>query len=506
MTFLSQRIFLLSLILILGCSAENKISEEEPISVLYTLVVSASEGGSVSTSGGTYKKGTEVTISATPNEGYHFIGWEGTMSTDQTLTITIDSNQTYLALFEVIEYQNSEFIPLGGNAYSISNGEKLMIFEGGIESWTNAEKKLAIYFSSAEESNCNLTIPIETNQNTITYSVSLNDDFFEIEVIPNKSEINLGIHTLRKGYNTLTLKGIETTDIFPKLTSLNIYSNELLSINYVKENSSNRFHYGRRGPSISLGYEFPENTNIKWMYSEIEVPEGYDHIGLFAMASGSRQSYFGIQVKSLVERWILFSVWSPYNTNNPGDVPADQQIQLLKSGEGVTIPPPFGGEGTGGQSYLIYPWKAGVKYSFLKSVEPDSNGNTIYTAYFKDPEEGDWRLIASFLRPKTDTWFAGPYSFLENFYPEEGYKLRKAYYGNIWALSSDEDWFQINNTRFTTDDIGSIQYRLDYQGGVESNKFYLMHCGFFDLYTENYTDFTKTGESAAPLIDFDLLP
>ena len=222
MTFLSQRIFLLSLILILGCSAENKISEEEPSSVLYTLVVSASEGGSISTSGGTYKKGTEVTISATPNEGYHFIGWEGTMSTDQTLTITIDSNQTYLALFEVIEYQNSEFIPLGGNAYSISNGEKLMIFEGGIESWTNAEKKLAIYFSSAEESNCNLTIPIETNQNTITYSVSLNDDFFEIEVIPNKSEINLGIHTLRKGYNTLTLKGIETTDIFPKLTSLNI--------------------------------------------------------------------------------------------------------------------------------------------------------------------------------------------------------------------------------------------------------------------------------------------
>ena len=88
----------------------------------------------------------------------------------------------------------------------------------------------------------------------------------------------------------------------------------------------------------------------------------------------------------------------------------------------------FGNEGSGGQSWLIYPWKTGVKYSFIKSVEPDGNGNTIYTAYFKDPEEGDWRLIASFLRPQTDTWFAGPYSFLENFKPEEGYKLRKAYY------------------------------------------------------------------------------
>ena len=179
MTFLPLRLFLLSLIFILGCSPENKIFEEEPTTVQYTLIVSASEGGSVSTSGGTYEKGTEVTISATPNEGYDFIGGEGTISTYQTLTKIIDSNQTYLALFEIIEYVNSEFIPLGGNAYSVSDGEKLVIGEEGIESWTNAEKKLAIYFYSAEESNCNLTIPIETNQNTITYSVSLNDDFFQ---------------------------------------------------------------------------------------------------------------------------------------------------------------------------------------------------------------------------------------------------------------------------------------------------------------------------------------
>ena len=505
MTFLPLRLFLLSLIFILGCSAENKISEEEPSTVLYTLIVSASEGGSVSTSGGTYEKGTEVTITATPNEGYHFIGWEGTISTDQNLTITIDSNQTYLALFEVIEYENSEVIPLGGNAYSTSDDEKLMIGIDGTESWTSTEKKLAIYFYSAEESNCNLTIPIETNQNTITYSVSLNDDFFGVEVLPNKSEINLGIHTLRKGYNIVTLKGLETTDVFPTLTSFNIYSNELLSLNYVKENSSNRFYYGRRGPSVILGYEFPQNTNIKWMYSEIEIPEGYDHIGLYAMANGSREGYFGIQVNSTEERRVLFSIWSPYVTDDPSQIPEDQRIQLIKSGQDVQVDE-FGNEGSGGQSWLIYPWKTGVKYSFIKSVEPDGNGNTIYTAYFKDPEEGDWRLIASFLRPQTDTWFAGPYSFLENFKPEEGYKLRKAYYGNIWAISSDDDWFQINNARFTTDDIGSIQYRLDYQGGVESNKFYLMHCGFFDLYTENYKDLTKTDQSAPPSINFELLP
>jgi hypothetical protein len=31
----------------------------------------------VSTEGGEYEEGTEVTITATPDEGYEFIGWEG---------------------------------------------------------------------------------------------------------------------------------------------------------------------------------------------------------------------------------------------------------------------------------------------------------------------------------------------------------------------------------------------------------------------------------------------
>ena len=53
-----------------------------------------------------------------------------------------------------------------------------------------------------------LSLSLNSVQSTMSYSVSLNDDFFEVEVLPNKSEINLGIQTLRKGYNTLILKGL----------------------------------------------------------------------------------------------------------------------------------------------------------------------------------------------------------------------------------------------------------------------------------------------------------
>ncbi len=58
-------------------------------------------------------------------------------------------------------------------------------------------------------------------------------------------------------------------------------------------------------------------------------------IGSYFMANGFGQGYFGIQVNSASERRILFSVWSPFSTNNPREIPDDQRITLLKKGEPV---------------------------------------------------------------------------------------------------------------------------------------------------------------------------
>jgi len=76
--------------------------EPEPTApTQYTLEVITGEGGTVSSEGGTYDEGTEVTITATPAEGYEFVGWEGSDSTNETLTITLNSNQTIQAQFEL---------------------------------------------------------------------------------------------------------------------------------------------------------------------------------------------------------------------------------------------------------------------------------------------------------------------------------------------------------------------------------------------------------------------
>ena len=74
----------------------------------YSLNVSAGVGGSVSTSGGTYDDGTIVTITASPNDGYEFVGWNGSNSSDSTISITINSNTTLEALFSEVQTTSTD--------------------------------------------------------------------------------------------------------------------------------------------------------------------------------------------------------------------------------------------------------------------------------------------------------------------------------------------------------------------------------------------------------------
>ena len=71
---------------------------------IYTVTVNSNddEMGTV-TGGGTYLDGTQVTITATPNDGCRFISWnDGSTETSRTITVTADI--TYTAIFEAIPY------------------------------------------------------------------------------------------------------------------------------------------------------------------------------------------------------------------------------------------------------------------------------------------------------------------------------------------------------------------------------------------------------------------
>ena len=67
---------------------------------IYTITVLSANGsmGTVS-GGGEYEVGTEITITAIPNEGYHFVTWNDG-NTDNPRTITVTEDATYIASFE----------------------------------------------------------------------------------------------------------------------------------------------------------------------------------------------------------------------------------------------------------------------------------------------------------------------------------------------------------------------------------------------------------------------
>ena len=81
----------------------------------YTLTVNSQAGGTVSSSGGTYAEGTEITLTAAPNDGYAFVGWSNGVL-NESITIVINSNTTLTANFDIIP---PDTIYIGENGITI---------------------------------------------------------------------------------------------------------------------------------------------------------------------------------------------------------------------------------------------------------------------------------------------------------------------------------------------------------------------------------------------------
>jgi len=82
-------------------------------------------------------------------------------------------------------------------------------------------------------------------------------------------------------------------------------------------------HWCRRGPTATLWHKYAKNIEVKYWYSELKVPKGQDTSGAYFMANGFNVGYLGMQVNTATERRVLFSVWSPFATDDPTEIPED---------------------------------------------------------------------------------------------------------------------------------------------------------------------------------------
>lgn len=404
-------------------------------------------------------------------------------------------------------------IPMGGNSYITKEGPQEESRGGrrggGGGRWQSEDTVQSVFFHVDRAGEFDLALKAKLPQGESKLRATVNGKAREIELKggTDPQAATLGkVQVKEPGYVRVDLQGLKKTgDVFAEVESLSVEAPEEMVLNYVKDNESNRFYWGRRGPSVHLGYTLPKGEPVEWFYNEVTVPEGSDPLGSYFMSNGFGEGYFGMQVNGPQERRVLFSVWSPFSTDKPQEIPADQRITLLKKGEGVHGGE-FGGEGSGGQSYWLYPWKAGNTYRFLNRVHPDGQGSTIYTAWFYVPEKKDWQLIASFKRPKTDKHLTGAHSFLENFSDRQGFLERKALYGNQWACDVKGEWHEVTEAHFTGDDIANRGYRMDRAGGSRGKDFFLRNGGFFEEAVKLNSNFKRESTAAKkPEIDFKKL-
>ncbi|MDE5721028.1 MAG: DUF5077 domain-containing protein, partial [Paramuribaculum sp.] len=342
--------------------------------------------------------------------------------------------QVFLLSVCLLAQSQQLVVGLSGNGYVTRQHGGAQVTENGIAQWTDPETVVSVYFYVHQPTTAGLSLyakgdsEIKISYGKKSFNVRLQSDSY--------ARVPVGSIDIRQaGYVRIDMQGVSKRgDDFGEIKDL-VVDNVTGKSNYVKDFSD---YWGRRGPSVHLAYKLPEG-DTEWFYNEVTVPEEGETRHSYYMAAGFGEGYFGMQYNSPTERRILFSVWSPFDTQNPEDIPDDQKIKLLRRGKDVHIGE-FGNEGSGGQSYLRYPWKAGQTYRFLMRVRPDGNGNTTYTAYFYATDDEEWRLIASFMRPQTDTWYKRAHSFLENFNPEQGYLSRKVCFGNQWARSTEGKW------------------------------------------------------------------
>ncbi|MFW6144732.1 MAG: InlB B-repeat-containing protein, partial [Candidatus Natronoplasma sp.] len=155
----------------------------------YELTIGAEDGGTTDPAPGTYTytEGEEVTVEAFADQGWYFVEWTGDVSsTSKEITVTMDSDKSITAHFEMIEHELTIYVDGEGttdpapDTYTYPEGEKVTVEAFADQGWYFAEwtgdhsgtakeieitmdsdKVLNAHFDEAEEDQCVLSIYVD---------------------------------------------------------------------------------------------------------------------------------------------------------------------------------------------------------------------------------------------------------------------------------------------------------------------------------------------------------
>jgi len=169
-------------------------------------------------------------------------------------------------------------------------------------------------------------------------------------------------------------------------------------------------------------------------------------------------------------------------------------VKLLHRDKAVRVRR-FGGEGTGGQSFFDYDWKAGETYRFLVTAKPDGAARTAYSGYFFVPREKGWKHLVTFSTITSGTLLKGYYSFVEDFRRDKvsTTEERRATFGNGWVMPARGHWVALGRARFTAD--ANPVWNID--AGAAGGRFFLATGGAVENRTTKLRDTITRGTGTA---------
>ncbi|MGE0606090.1 MAG: DUF3472 domain-containing protein [Pirellulales bacterium] len=242
--------------------------------------------------------------------------------------------------------------------------------------------------------------------------------------------------------------------------------------------------------SVHLGYTAPTGTVF---YNEITVEKSAP--GTYFMVCGWNTGYFGIQELGDSKKVVLFSVWDNAQGDDPAKIPAEKRVRLLHQDKSVRVGR-FGGEGTGGQSFLDLDWKADETYRMAVTATPRDD-RTEYAGYLYQNDQQRWLHLVTFSTITGGKPLDGYYSFVEDFRRDGASAkiARKARFGNGWVRDQKNQWQPIIQARFTAD--GNPAKNID--AGLIDKRFFLATGG--DTSNQN-CKLNETMELTSPPKDF----
>jgi len=241
----------------------------------------------------------------------------------------------------------------------------------------------------------------------------------------------------------------------------------------------------------SLGGKTParaaRSVHLQWSGVEgaafyIEVTVERSARGTYVAAAGWSGGYFGLQELGDGKKVAIFSVWDPTKGDDPNAVTPEQRVELLYEGEGVRIKR-FGGEGTGGQCMVDFPWVAGVPVRFLVRAEAHEavgvvGGKTAYSGWIFDGQRNGWRQLVTFRTRNAGKLLRGLYSFVEDFRRDtrSADDVRRACLDNVWTQPAAGEWQAVKVAKFTAS-RADWEARDTINAGVSPTGFFLVTGG-----------------------------